>query len=90
MEYWIDGEFTRAWTQKAWYSHDRGVYVPKFATVRREVDRIYITEEFAYNILRPGRIFDSTNRHDMFDLCLKNIINVPWVKEKTVSFEVSL
>lgn len=90
MEHWIDGYFHRAWTQKAWYSTDRGVYVPIWATVRREVDRIYVTKDFALKILNPKRVFDTTNKNDMFDMCLRNIINVPWVKENTLSFEASL
>ena len=91
MEYWIDGTFTRAWTQKAWYSHDRGVYVPKFATIRREVDRIYVDAHWARKILNPKRVFDSTKKNDMFDMVLSKIINVPWVKERSKApFKVSL
>lgn len=87
--YWIDGYFHSDWNRKAYFSHDRGVYIPIFATKKIEKNRIYIKEDYAKGILREGRIFDSTNRNDMFDLCLKNMINVPWVKEKTLSFEVS-
>jgi len=94
MEYWIDGYFHDNWTGKAYYSHARGVYVPKFATVRVEANRIYITEQFAKSVLRKGRAFDSTNKHDMLDLVLKKIINVPWKKEPYVEpepqFKVSL
>ena len=93
MEYWIDGYFTRSWTYKAWYSHERGVYIPLYATITRHTDRIYITESFAKKILNKKK-FDSTNRNDMFDLCLQKIINKPWKKEPYVEpepqFRVSL
>lgn len=85
MEYWIDGFFHEDWNEKAYFSHDRGVYVPKFATVKREVNRIYVTKRFALKILKEGRVFDSTDRNDMFDLCLKRIINKPWVKEPSTA-----
>jgi hypothetical protein len=80
MEYWIDGYFTPAWTRKSWHSHERGVYVPNHASIHRQVDRIYITEQFAKSILRKGRVFDMTNKNDQFDYRLSKIINVPWVK----------
>ena len=91
--YWIDGYFTPAWTQKSYYSHERGVYVPKYATITRHRNRIYITENFAKKILRPGRVFDTTKKNDMLDLVLRNIINVPWKKvfvEPESQFKVSL
>lgn len=87
--YWIDGFFHRDWNKKAYFSHDRGVYIPIFATKKIEKNRIYIKKDFALKILRAGRVFDSTNRNDMFDFCLKNIINVPWSKVYNPPFEVS-
>lgn len=94
MEYWIDGHFDVFWNQTlTWYSVDRGVFIPKFATIRREPDRIYITEQFAKKILAKTE-FDSTSEYDMFDMSLKNKINVPWKKEPYVEpeprFKVSL
>ena len=80
MEYWIDGYFHDNWTGRAYYSHERGVYVPKFAVLRVEPDRIYITGKFARSILRASRVFDMTKKNDQLDLVLKNIINVKWVK----------
>lgn len=94
MEYWIDGYFHEDWNSKTYFSHDRGVFVPKFATIKLESDRIYITRKFARSILRKGRVFDSTKKYDMFDMILQKIINVPWVKEPYVEpeprFKVSL
>ena len=82
MEYWIDGCFDRFWNQpNVWFCVKRGVFIPKFATVRREVERIYITKAFAKKVLRKGRVFDTTDKYDMFDMSLKNKINVPWVRE---------
>ena len=85
MEYWIDGFFHRDWNGKAYFSHDRGVYVPIWATIKLDPDRIYIKEDFARRILNPKRVFDTTNRNDMFDMCLSKIINVPWVKEESIA-----
>ena len=97
MAYWIDGYFDRFWNQdNVFYCHDRDLFVPKFATVLndQENDRIYVTESFAKNLLRPGRTFDSTNKHDMRDYGLSKKINVPWVKkvyvETNPKFRVSL
>ena len=88
--YWIDGHFTEHWTGKSYYSHDRGVYVPTFATERLEDNRIYIDAHWARKILKPNRVFKSTSKNDMLDLCLVKIINVPWVKGYNPPFEVSL
>ena len=79
--YWIDGYFDVFWNQpNVWFCVKRGVFIPKFATVRKTVSRIYITEQFAKRILKRKK-FDSTNKYDMFDMSLKNKINVPWVRE---------
>jgi len=92
--YWIDGCFHRFWNQvNVWFCHDRCIFIPKFATVRREAERIYITEVFAKKILNKKE-FDSTSKYDMFDMSLKKIINVPWKKKVYVEpeprFKVSL
>ena len=82
--YWIDGYFHEWWSEKVWICSDRGgIMVPKFATVKVEEnpDRIYITKSFANKILRPSRVFDSTDKNDLSDYSLRNKINVPWVKE---------
>jgi len=91
MSYWIDGHFHEHWTGKSYFSHERGVYVPTFAIERLEDNRVYIDAHFARKILKTNRIFDTTNKNDMFDMCLKKIINVPWKKERSKPlFKVSL
>ena len=90
-EFWIDGYFHENWTGKSYFSHERGVYVPMFATERLEKNRIYVDAHWAKKILNPNRVFDATKKNDMLDMCLSKIINVPWIKERSKSlFKVSL
>lgn len=97
-EYWIDGYFIPWWSGKSYFSHDRSIFVPKFATVRVEANRIYINREFVlqqtkrYNA--KGGILDWSNKEDAFLGLFIKALNVPWEKEPVVEreqrFKVSL
>lgn len=63
-----------------WYCVDRDIFVPKFATLARTANRIYLKPKWAESILRKGRVFDTTKKNDMRAYSLSKKINVPWVK----------
>lgn len=97
MEYWIDGYFTPAWTGKSYFSHDRQIFVPKFATIRREADRIYIDAKFAESqikLVNSKKIIDWSDKKEVFLRFFVRALNVPWKKEPYVEpeprFKVSL
>ena len=96
MEYWIDGYFIPWWSGKSYFSHDRQISVPKFATVRVERNRIYITKQFAEGQIKLAlnKYLDWSDKKDANLGLFVKAINVPWEKEPYVEpepqFRVSL
>jgi len=91
-EYWVDGHFTEWWTHKSYFSHDRQIFVPKSAVIKREENRIYLNGRWARHQIRIGelRAIDWSDKKDANLGLLIKAINVPWVKEYNPPFEVSL
>lgn len=87
-EYWIDGHFFLwGWgskPKKSYYSHDRDIYIPKYAVVRVEPERIYITKKYAESqkLLYKHKVLDMTNVHDLYLITFNKILNKEWEKEK--------
>lgn len=96
MSYWIDGYFVEWWTGKSYYSHNRSVFVPKFAVVRLEPDRIYITKTFAESRIKLAakKFLDWSDKKDANLGLFVKALNTPWEKEPYVEpeprFRVSL
>ena len=83
MEYWIDGHFHRAYNSPlTWYCHDRGIYVPKVATLRRLENRIYIDPNFAESQIRfkNTKILRNTDKNDLHLMAFVKALNTEWKK----------
>ena len=94
MSYWIDGYFVEWWSGKSYFSHDRQIFVPKFATDRLEDNRIYLTEKYVLNQVKrynakQGIINWSDKKDANLGLLIK-AINVPWEKEVSILPPTSL
>ena len=94
MEYWIDGHFVRFWNRDSvWYCPERDLFVPKFATIDKEDNRIYITSKYAESKIWAikNKILRNDNVNDMRLIAFVKALNKPWKREYTEPpFEVSL
>ena len=96
MEYWIDGYFIPWWTGKSYFSHDRQIFVPKYATIHRSSHRIHIKAYYAKRQinLAKNKYLDWSDRKDANLGLFVKALNIPWEKEPYIEpeprFRVSL
>lgn len=87
-QYWIDGYFFLwGWysgEKKSYHSYDRDIFIPKYAVVRVEPNRIYITKKYAegQKLLYKHKVIDMTKINDLRLMTFINYLNKEWKKEE--------